>query len=82
MSTLDQLQEIIHAYENMHNILLCGDKNSLLLKRHGNPQDQMLYEVLLQLGLSSHKVELQLFSKGMVEIIPKKTTSKQIVNKI
>ena len=52
MSTLDQLQEIIHAYENTHNILLCGDMNSSLLKRHGNPQDQMLHDFVLQEGVN------------------------------
>ena len=55
MSTLDQLQEIIHAYENTHNILLCGDMNSSLLKRHGNPQDQMPHDFVLLVGLASHQ---------------------------
>ena len=49
MSTLDQLQDIIQAYENTNTILLCGDMNSSLLKRHGNPQDQMLHDFVLQL---------------------------------
>ena len=42
ISTLDQLNEIIHTYESTHSIILCGDMNSSLLKRHGNQQDQML----------------------------------------
>ena len=64
MSTLDQLQEIIHAYENTHNILLCGDMNSSLLKRHGNPQDQKLSDFVSQLGLSSHQDGTSTFFHG------------------
>ena len=70
MSTLDQLQEIIHAYENTHNILLCGDINSSLLKRHGNPKAQMLHEYYRWDWLLI-KTELQPSSTGMVEIILK-----------
>ena len=62
MSTLDQLKEIIHAYENTHTIHLCGGMNSSLLKWHGNHQDQKLHDFVLQLGLSSHQGGTQTFS--------------------
>ena len=64
MSTLDQLQEIIQAYENTNTILLCGDIISSLLKRHGNPQDQMLHDFVLQLELSSHQGGTPTFFHG------------------
>ena len=54
ISTLDQVQEIISAYENTHDILLCGGMNSSLVKLHGNSQDQLLSEFVLQMQLSSY----------------------------
>ena len=53
-AVLAQLQEIIHTYEGTHN-LLCGDMIASLTRRQGNPQDQLLYNFVHQMNLTSYQ---------------------------
>ena len=54
-AVLAQLKEILCTYEDTHNIFLCGDMNVSLVRRHGNPQDQLLSDFVSQLELVSYQ---------------------------
>ena len=60
-SILAQLAEIIKTYESSHNIVLCGDMNSSLLKRQGNERDQMLSHFTKAMNLHSYQQGLPTF---------------------
>lgn len=48
---LDIIYDIVHKYQETHEIILCGDLNGTLLKTRSNKHDRLLRELVQELSL-------------------------------